>query len=136
MIRMDKPTDCDTFPCEALSAAVRQFNEGRYFVCHETLEDLWKDEAGPVRDLYKGILQIGIGLLHWQKGNFGGACALLKGGIGYLHPFAPVCRRIDVQALLRDSERFLQRLQAAGAAHMADIPGSLVPRIAWREDAS
>ncbi|WP_213194767.1 DUF309 domain-containing protein [Desulfuromonas sp. AOP6] len=128
---MGKPIDCDTFPCDALSNGVRQFNEGRYFACHETLEDLWKEEAGSVRDLYKGILQIGIGLLHWQKGNYGGACALLKGGIGYLQPFAPVCRHIDVRSLLQASTLFLQQLQARGVAHMADVPASLVPRIEW-----
>jgi len=128
-----KEADCTTFPCDALSVGVRQFNEGRYFACHETLEELWKEEKGDVRNLYKGILQIGIGLLHWQKGNHGGACALLEGGIGYLRPFAPVCRCIDVQALVQAADLFLQQLRDLGAEHMADIPVSMVPRIGWFE---
>ena len=64
---------CRTFPCDRLSLGVRQFNERHYFECHETLEDLWVEERGAIRDLYRGILQIGIGLLHWEKGNFKGA---------------------------------------------------------------
>ena len=34
------------------------FNQGRYFEAHEALEAAWRDESGPVRDLYRGILQV------------------------------------------------------------------------------
>jgi uncharacterized protein len=35
------------------------FNQGEYFEAHEALELAWREETGPVRELYRGILQIG-----------------------------------------------------------------------------
>src|SRR6185503_4609752 len=39
---------------------LRLFNAGKYFEAHEALEDAWNEEAGPVRDLYRGVLQIAV----------------------------------------------------------------------------
>ena len=36
-------------PPVPLVSAVRQFNEGRYWDCHETLEDLWRETPYPLR---------------------------------------------------------------------------------------
>jgi len=122
---------CRTFPCDRLSLAVRQFNEGHYFECHETLEDLWIEERSAIRDLYRGILQIGIGLLHWRNGNFKGACSLLRGGSTYVEPFSPVCRYIRVDTLLEAAGEFLGELEALGPERMTEISRDIVPRIEW-----
>ena len=86
-------------PSPTLLAAVRQFNEGAYFRCHETLEVLWQDEAGPIRAVYQGVLQIGIGLLHWQRGNHRGARILLVRGNELLLPFLPTALGLDLAGL-------------------------------------
>ena len=86
-------------PSPTLLAAVRQFNEGEYFRCHETLEVLWQDEAGPSRGVYQGVLQIGIGLLHWQRGNHRGARILLVRGNELLRPFLPAALGLDLAGL-------------------------------------
>jgi len=82
-----------------LLAAVRQFNEGAYFLCHETLEELWLDEDGALRDLYKGVLQIAVGLLHLEKGNLKGARSLLLRGTELSRPMAPHCLGLDLADL-------------------------------------
>lgn len=82
-----------------LLAAVRQFNEGEYFRCHETLEVLWQGEPGPIRAVYQGVLQIGIGLLHWQRGNHRGARILLLRGNELLRPFLPAALGLDLAGL-------------------------------------
>jgi hypothetical protein len=53
--------------------------EGRYFPAHEAWETAWKqardtDDA----ELFKGLSQLGAGLVHLQRGNAHGAVRLLE----------------------------------------------------------
>ena len=49
---------CHELPPPQLLEGVEQFNRGKYFEQHETLEVLWRVETRPVRRLYQGIFQI------------------------------------------------------------------------------
>ncbi len=101
---------CRQPPSATLLAAVRQFNAGDYFICHETLEDLWVAEQRPLRRFYQGVLQIGVGLLHLQRGNENGARLLLEKGSQLLRPFLPVCQGLDLAALIEDAQKVLEQL--------------------------
>ncbi|MDX9710711.1 MAG: DUF309 domain-containing protein [Trichloromonas sp.] len=108
-------------PSPTLLAAVRQFNEGTYFLCHETLEVLWQDEPGPIRAVYQGILQIGIGLLHWQRGNHRGARILLARGKELLRPFLPAALGLDLAGLSAAVADLIELLDTpAGPPSLAD----------------
>ena len=107
----DKESDwAQQSPSLTLRAAVRQFNDGDYFLCHETLEDLWIGEERPIRNVYQGILQIGIGLLHLQRGNKPGARTLLEQGMQRLQPFLPTCFKLDLASLCEEATKILNRL--------------------------
>ncbi len=99
--------DCCLPPSAGLLLAVRQFNAGDYYICHETLEELWLAEKRPLRTLYQGVLQIGVGLLHLQRGNENGARMLLEKGSHLIHPFLPVCQSLDLAALTGDAQKVL-----------------------------
>lgn len=71
---------CEESPPGLLLLAIRQFNVGQWYECHETLEELWIGEMGEVRDFFQGVLQIAVALHHWRNGNYGGAFSLLNGG--------------------------------------------------------
>jgi predicted metal-dependent hydrolase len=88
-----------------LREGVRLFNDGEYFAAHEVLEQAWLAEEGPDRDLYKGLLQVGVGLHHARRGNRRGALRLLDRGIAALAPFAPAHLGLDVAALVADASR-------------------------------
>ncbi|HUQ16372.1 MAG TPA: DUF309 domain-containing protein, partial [Candidatus Saccharimonadales bacterium] len=60
---------CADQPDPQLLRGIEEFNAGRFFEQHETLEILWRDTRAPVRALFHGILQIGVGFHHWGKGN-------------------------------------------------------------------
>lgn len=120
---------CSRPPSPTLLAAVRQFNEGKYFLCHETLEDLWLSESEPLRRLYQGMLQVGIGLLHLQNGNERGALLLLTRGSELLAPFAPACLGLDIAALLAGARQVLESLAQAGAEQTLERAAELFPRI-------
>src|SRR5680860_1792203 len=55
---------CGDPPPPRLRRGIEQFNRGEFFEQHETLELEWLEERDPVRYLYQGILQIGIGFEH------------------------------------------------------------------------
>ncbi|MHB8577970.1 MAG: DUF309 domain-containing protein, partial [Dehalococcoidia bacterium] len=84
----------------AVWRAVEQFNAGQFWECHETLEDYWGDEQGPLREFYHGFIQVAAGFVHVQRGNWHGAVRLLGEGYEKLLPFSPSCLDIDVFGLL------------------------------------
>jgi predicted metal-dependent hydrolase len=71
-----------------LVRGLEQWNAGRFYEQHETLEWLWRATDEPVRDALKGIILSGVGALHVQRRNRRGALAKWTGALGYLEPFA------------------------------------------------
>lgn len=106
--------DCSSPPPSQLLQAVEELNAGAYFVCHETLEALWLEEKRPVRNLYKGILQLAAALLQQQRGNDRATVSLLTKACLYLKPFSPVCQRVHVARLIGDAETLRQDIGDSG----------------------
>ncbi len=98
---------CGEGPPAALVHGVALFNQGDYWDCHEVLEDLWRDEPDPVRYLYQGVLLVGVGLHHLQRGNRHGAVTKLRAGAALLAPYEPSCQGVDVTALRRAASAVL-----------------------------
>lgn len=90
---------------------------------------LWRDTAAPVRGLYHGILQVGVGFHHWRRGNFHGASVLLEEGIERLRPFAPTCQTVDVAALIADAAAAREKLIALGPERMSEFDVANAPRV-------
>lgn len=122
---------CDEPPPPELLKGINELNAGHFFEQHETLELLWRATDAPVRALYHGILQIGVGLYHWSRGNHHGASVLLDEGIERLRPFAPECHGVDVAGLIRDATALRQELIALGPERMKgrDLSGALTVRV-------
>lgn len=56
-----------------LAEGVRLFEEGQYFLCHETLEEHWAEAPEEERNFYQGLIHLAVGFLHHGKGNAKGA---------------------------------------------------------------
>jgi predicted metal-dependent hydrolase len=125
----DPRARCAEPPPAALLLAVEQFNAREYFECHETLEAAWNAEPGPLRILFKGILQVGVGCHHLLRGNYRGALIKLQTGADYLEPYRPRCLGVDVEALIAAARRLRAAILAAGPDHLADIDHALLPRV-------
>jgi len=124
---------CDEPAPPELINGIEQFNAGEFFEQHETLELLWRDTRAPVRGLYHGILQVGVGFHHWRNGNFHGATTLLEEGIERLRAFAPRCQGVDVNGLITDAIAARERLIALGAEGMRSVDVTLLaPRIRFK----
>ena len=120
-------------PPPLLTAGIDQFNRGEYFEQHETLETLWRAEAGPVRRLYQGILQIGVAFHHLRRGNHHGTVVMLERGLKNVRPFRPSCQGVDVERLVADGERALEAVVALEPDGLAAFDWRLAPRVHWLE---
>jgi uncharacterized protein len=123
--------DCREKPPSKFLEGIGQFKQGDYFDCHVTLEEIWMHEQGKIRDLYKGILQIGVAIYHAKRSNLKGALRLVSSGMELLRPFSPECMGIDVAHLIQSAGRFREELN-----ELASDPGlslSTIPVIRFIE---
>jgi uncharacterized protein len=90
---------------------IDEFNNGLYFECHETLEEIWLEEHGEERKFYQAIIQIAAGYYKLEQGVPVGALKLWRMGIDKLHAYSPVCLGINVDALVLAVSRHLASLE-------------------------
>jgi hypothetical protein len=120
---------CDEPSPALLIKGIGQFNKGRYWECHETLELLWRAEPRPLRDLYQGILQVGVGFHHLRNGNYHGAVKVLGRSLARLEGVPEECQGVWV-ALLHDAGRSVyERILEMGPDRVGDFDVSSLPSI-------
>jgi predicted metal-dependent hydrolase len=112
-----------------LLQGLEEFNRGEFIECHESLERLWISQPGPVRQLYKGILQIGVAFHHLQEQRYQPVVTLLGSGCEYLGPFASACLGVDISELVASSTRCLVEVRDLGPDRLDEFDWSLVPTI-------
>jgi len=108
---------------------LEEFNAGQYFEQHETLELVWRAELRPIRDLYRGILQIGVGCLQVERGNAIGAIKMINRAEKWLQPFRPACQGIDVDRLLVDATRLREEIERRDADQVDRVDRRLFPQV-------
>jgi len=114
-------------PPPDLARAVAQFNQGRYWECHETLERIWLPERYPLRLFYHGLIKAAVGLLHLEGRNRRGAALKLRDAAHTLAPFLPGFLGIDVASLHRDVAERLSLLGRGGSTDWEATDG--LPRV-------
>lgn len=100
-------------PPEALEA-VRKFNAGEFYKQHDLFEALWMHETGPIRELYRGVLQVGIAYFQITRGNRRGALKMLLRSIQWLALLPDVCQSINVAQLRVDAAQVRAELERVG----------------------
>lgn len=114
-----------------LLQAVEEFNQRKFWTCHETLEDLWRAEEGPLKQFYQGIIHVAAGFVHVQRRNFEGATQRLRSGIEKLASFEPETEGLEVAGLNRDTHRALEAVLQLGRLHLDRFDEKLYPRITF-----
>lgn len=118
---------CDeSLPDEAMEA-IRLFNAGDYYHQHDRLEVLWRAEPRRVRDLYQGILQIGIAYFQAGRGNGRGAMKMALRAERWLSGLPNDCQGVDVKTLRADGERLRAALIVARLDTAQIDPGLFRP---------
>ena len=112
--------------------ACDQFNSGQFFECHESLEEIWQQEQGDVRDLYKGLIQVAAAFVHISRCNFVGADRLCRTALSYLEKYrAEGAMGFDVDGISRDTADAHARVLALGRGHMDQFDLSRRPLYAF-----
>lgn len=111
----------DDQPAPAFLQGVALFNAGDYYRQHDVFEALWREDTRPIRELYQGVLQIGVALYQVQQGNYRGAIKMLRRGLLRLRDLPPVCQRLDVDALRHDARRVHDALLALGPERLDEF---------------
>ncbi|NCO75119.1 MAG: DUF309 domain-containing protein [Cyanobacteria bacterium] len=96
---------------ELLMRGIEEFNQQKFYACHDTLEEIWLDSVEPDKTFYQGILQIAVGCYHLSNSNWRGAVILLGEGSKKLREYEPDYFDIDVSKLLENSYNLLTSLQ-------------------------
>ncbi len=107
-------------------SGIAQFNERKFFECHDTLEEVWSGSRGPMRDFLQGLIQVAVGFYHLGNGNFIGAESQLTKGLVRLQPFGDAYGGIDLSGLRAGVLEWLNRMRS-GAISQGELPD--LPRI-------
>lgn len=110
---------------QPLPALARQgidlFNQGEYYRCHDELEEAWRQDETLGRDLFRGILQIGVALYQVQQGNYRGAVKMLLRARQWLDPLPEICRTIHVAALRQNAAAIYEEIIALGPENITQF---------------
>ena len=90
------------------------FNAGEYYAQHDVFEALWMETEGPVRELYRAVLQVGVALYQVGRGNRRGALKLLLRSAQWLRELPDECQGLDVARLRADVQVLRAELAAEG----------------------
>jgi uncharacterized protein len=110
---------------ESLDRGLTEFNAGRYFECHDTLEDLWSGIRRPSRDFFQGLIQVAVAFHHLGNGNRAGAASLLEKALGRLQKYGDAYLGLDLVAHRGELQSWLEHVRSGA-------PVSLEPRPTWR----
>jgi uncharacterized protein len=135
------PRTIDPQTWDGFRRAIDEFNSWRFYDCHETLEDIWRDAGGKSDDaglaaFYHGIIKAAAGYHHILRNNHKGAVALLSDTFRLLEPYRPSCLGVDVDRLIADLRDTLERVEELGPERIAEFERSRIPSIHFDPEAA
>ena len=136
MARIPDPALMRQLACECRRAlpelamqGLSAFNRGEFYRQHDLFEAQWAQTAGPVRELYRGILQVGVAYYHIENGNYRGALKMLQRSVQWLRLLPDDCQGIDVEKLRRDSNAVRADLQRLGPRRLCELDRRLLKKL-------
>jgi hypothetical protein len=122
-----------TLPLSQLALkGLELFNSGQYYEAHEVLEEAWNQDKTPGRELYRGILQIGVAYLQIERGNFNGAVKIFLRARQWLDPLPDICRGVDIAKLRRDAAHVYANLKSLGPGRIEEFDRKLFKSIIYQ----
>jgi hypothetical protein len=126
--------DLDPATRDALAKGIAEFNAWRFYDCHETLEDIWREvgskgEEGTLADFYQGIIKVAAGFHHVLRDNHKGAINLLSDAFRLLEPFRPTTLGVNVDQLLAEVRPCLDRILELGPDRLREFDRAMIPAI-------
>ena len=128
------PNNCDS-PLHPLARlGIARFNNGKYWLAHEALEDAWIAETTPVRDLYRGILQAAVVYYHISQNNFVGAEKVYERSQKWLSKWNSPCRGVNISQLRADLDAAIAEVKELGEENISNFRN--YPKINYEKQSS
>jgi predicted metal-dependent hydrolase len=110
-----------------LAKGIAEFNSGRFFECHDTLEELWLGTQGPARAFFQGLIQIAVGFYHINQRNLRGGENQLDKGLQKLAAYGDFYGGVELAPLRSEVQSWLDRIRCEEA-----LEGPAANRPRWR----
>jgi molybdopterin converting factor small subunit len=91
-----------------LDEGIKLFNDGDYFLSHETLEEHWVEAEQGERDFFQGLIHLAVGFHHYERGNRAGAKSQFAKALRRLSNYPDRHQGVDLAAV----RTFLQEAPA------------------------
>lgn len=114
---------------ELAREGIHELNSGEYFEQHELLEEAWLAEKRPVREMYQGILQVGVAFFHMENNNWSGAVKLFRRGLPKLRNLPEVCQGVEIGMFYRQADSIHREISSMGAESLKSFDRSRYPQI-------
>jgi predicted metal-dependent hydrolase len=107
-----------------LRKGVEEFNSGKFFECHDTLEDIWRGMRGPARVFLQGLIQISVGFYHLNNRNLRGGQSQLEKGLRKLEGYGEEYLGVELVQLRGEVRVWLDKVRAGEKleAELKDLP--------------
>lgn len=134
----DEQLDCECEePLPPLAVqGVEKFNNREFYPQHDLFEEQWVNTEGPVRDLYRAVLQVGVAYYQIQRGNHRGALKMLLRAVQWLEALPDVCQTINVKQLREDAYAVRAALEQTAPADIASFDQTLLKPVQLVADGS
>jgi hypothetical protein len=107
---------------ELLQHGIRLFNEGKFFECHEVLEEAWTPERGPRRLFLQALIHFAVGCYQCERGNSEGAALQFRKGLKKIEKYLPRYEGVNTAGILQEVEVLLRQIEAgAPVCHFPKI---------------
>lgn len=136
--RIPDPKLLDQLACECREnlpplavQGLQEFNQGNYYRQHDLFEEQWANTNGPIRDMYRAILQVGVAYYQIENGNYRGALKMLQRSVQWLHIMPDTCQGIDIEQLRRDSYAVRAELERLAPDRLDAFDRNLLKPVIW-----
>ncbi len=119
---------------ERFELGIAEFNEGKFFECHDTFEELWMEERGEAKRFLQGLIQGAVGIFHMIRGNLAGAESQLSKSLAKLGEYQSHYLGIDVAALRTGLSALLFSVSDARERGVEQIDLIQLPMIVYERD--
>ena len=113
---------------EELQRGINLYNTGHFFECHDVLEDLWHGTRGTDRLFLQGLIQLAVGMYHFENRNWKGANSQLKKSAAKLEQYLPHYCGVDVGRLLKECAPWILKSEP-GVEGTNNDENSVIPKI-------
>lgn len=104
-----------------------RFNQGEYYECHDLLEEIWLEQKS--NKFLQGLLQLAVGIYHFECGNIKGARWMFTSARNYLTRYLPVCWGLELDPIIAYINQCLEVLPPVDSVSLDEVKNLTFPYI-------